>query len=45
LFYVGVGRSEKKWVSVGRSGIFFKVWEGVGRGGKEWVRVGECGSG
>ena len=33
-------RCGKEWVNVGRSGIFFKVWEGVGRGRKEWVSVG-----
>ena len=33
-------RYGKEWVNVGRSCIFFEMWEEVGRGGKEWVSVG-----
>jgi len=29
------GKGRKEWVKVGRSYIFFKVWEGAGRSGKK----------
>ena len=34
--WVSVGKGGKKWVRVGKSGIFFKF----GKGGNEWVKVG-----